>query len=65
MQASGLTEIIPLFVPQLSGASILLFLTLRILMVPHFGVVSDWLLEGGHPVSILSSLRAHCLEAVI
>ena len=33
MQASRLTEIIPLFAPQLSGASILHFLTLRILMV--------------------------------
>ena len=49
------------YTPQLSGASILCFLILTFLRVHSWwvGGCRGWLLDGGHPVSILSSFRAH------
>ena len=56
------------YVPQPSGASILSFLIMSLFRVhtggrsgegKGGGSCSSWLLDGGHPVSILTSLRAH------
>ena len=47
------------YASQLSGASILCFLTLSLLRVHRRGACSCWLLDGGHPASTLSPLRAH------
>ena len=46
--------------PRLPGTSVLCFLVLT-LGVAHWGGCSGWLLDSGHPVSILSSLRVHPL----
>ena len=60
-QESGLTEIIPLIAPQLSGASILCFHILHFLKTHYW----EWLQSNGcwmaGVLSFLSSLRAHRL----
>ena len=62
MQESGLTEVIPLLC---TSAVCRQYPVLSHPESPEGGCIvrgscSIWLLGGGHPVSILSSLKAHC-----
>ena len=59
MQKSGSTEIIPWIRGQYPG------LLISLLTVYHWSCCSRWLIDGGHPGSILSSPRAHHLVTVM